>query len=459
MANEILVPTDFPTISAAIAAAAPYDTIRVAPGTYNETLLINKSIQLLGAQAGADARSRLQIAESNVNGNSIQGIIQVTANDVVIDGFTVQNNNLGPGIVTSPSFSGYWIFNNIIQNNVFGLYFNSSGALFSQAQQNLYFNNSMPGAASGNAVYTDLGASSIYLDRNQFAGQHSTASINFAGAPGTQQNIVISNNYMFFDNSIALTNTTDVKVTQNTMRFTQGSSIFFGGGTDRTEIESNFLHNSISNGISVTTAFTATPNTNIRAKQNSIQGNATAGLNLQAGSYNAAPPNRRLDATNNWWGSPTGPAPIGTGDAVIDPDGVTEITPFLTTDPILLPQSIVTTGPFQGRGTNAQTIIVDILNNDPTNTADIEIIGFHMSTSGPKVPFVHELFRLSRSTKVQKIYNVSFEEEYEFQFATTGAIDVLISVWGVDSMGNLVPTLKILSSELVPINTLTPNVP
>jgi hypothetical protein len=44
------------------------------------------------------------------------------------------------------------------------------------------------------------------------------------------------------------------------------------------------------------------PNTNIRAKDNGIQGNQNAGLNIEPGAYIVAP--RRLDATNNWWGSP-----------------------------------------------------------------------------------------------------------------------------------------------------------
>jgi hypothetical protein len=52
---------------------------------------------------------------------------------------------------------------------------------------------------------------------------------------------------------------------------TQGSSIFFGGGTDRTEIYNNILHNSISNGINVNDVGFG-PNNNIRAKNNNIQG-------------------------------------------------------------------------------------------------------------------------------------------------------------------------------------------
>ncbi len=264
---------------------------------------------------------------------------------------------------------------------------------------------------------------------------------------------------MVQDNSIALTNTTNVKITNNTMLNTQGSSIFIAGGSDRTEIESNILHNSISNGISVNNIFDPDDNTNIRAKLNSIQGNVVAGLNISAGSYGTTPPDRRLDATNNWWGSASGPAPIGTGDTVIDPDAVAEITPFLTADPTdqqTIPGNMLSTGPIQRNGSNVQTIIVDILNNDPLTVAAIEIRGFFMGTAGPKTPYVHEIFNLDPSTKIQKIYFVSDFEEYEFQFDIIDTDAVHISVWPRDISGNLLPTQRILTSELQPISSLTP---
>src|SRR5262245_55236633 len=41
----------FTTISAAVAAASPGDTIKVAPGLYQESVLVNKTLTLLGARA------------------------------------------------------------------------------------------------------------------------------------------------------------------------------------------------------------------------------------------------------------------------------------------------------------------------------------------------------------------------------------------------------------------------
>src|SRR5690349_7939976 len=46
------------SIQAAVNAAAPGDTVRVCPGTYAETVTINKTLTLLGARNGVDARTR-----------------------------------------------------------------------------------------------------------------------------------------------------------------------------------------------------------------------------------------------------------------------------------------------------------------------------------------------------------------------------------------------------------------
>ena len=48
---DITVPTDFPTIQAAINASNPGDTIKVLPGTYTEQLTINKSLTIIGSGA------------------------------------------------------------------------------------------------------------------------------------------------------------------------------------------------------------------------------------------------------------------------------------------------------------------------------------------------------------------------------------------------------------------------
>src|SRR5216683_2619814 len=80
------------TIQGAIIKASAGDVIKVAPGTYPEPapgpLTVNKTLTLLGAQSGMDARSRVATMESIVTDS--QGTY-VAANNVTIDGFTIQD--------------------------------------------------------------------------------------------------------------------------------------------------------------------------------------------------------------------------------------------------------------------------------------------------------------------------------------------------------------------------------
>ena len=54
-AATINVPGDQPTIQAAVNAASAGDTIVVAAGTYNEDVLVNKTVVVQGAGAGSSS--------------------------------------------------------------------------------------------------------------------------------------------------------------------------------------------------------------------------------------------------------------------------------------------------------------------------------------------------------------------------------------------------------------------
>jgi len=47
--NTLFVPQDYPTIQAAVDAAQPGDTVRIASGRYTENLIIEKSVQVIGS--------------------------------------------------------------------------------------------------------------------------------------------------------------------------------------------------------------------------------------------------------------------------------------------------------------------------------------------------------------------------------------------------------------------------
>src|SRR5262249_29881039 len=123
----------FGTIGAAIGAASAGDTINVSDGTYSELVTVNKSLTIQGNQFGNDARTRLGTFETIVNG-ALNGTNRTTAfyiiaADVTVDGFTSSDqtdpNVFNAGIVMGPS--GVTIKNNIIANNVIGIFANAAG--------------------------------------------------------------------------------------------------------------------------------------------------------------------------------------------------------------------------------------------------------------------------------------------------------------------------------------------
>jgi hypothetical protein len=137
---------------------------------------------------------------------------------------------------------------------------------------------------------------------------------------------------------------------------------------------------------------------------------------------------------------------------------VSEFVPFLIVDPFPPVVKNLSTGPVQRAGTDAQTITVQLLNDDPSTTAIIEILGFYKSGS-TKLPYVHELFSLAPNEIVTKNYFVTQTDVFEFQFGIQNTTAVLTSIWGVDSMGRVIAQNRLATEEFVTIPLLTPGVP
>lgn len=110
---------EFPynNIQEAIDVAYPGYTIFVKNGTYNENLIINKTINL-------DGENR---SNTIIDGNNKYHVIEVSAPNVRISGFTIQNSSkseFDAGIKTLSLNSYVKIFDNIIENNQIGIFLN-----------------------------------------------------------------------------------------------------------------------------------------------------------------------------------------------------------------------------------------------------------------------------------------------------------------------------------------------
>ena len=112
-------------------------------------------------------------------------------------------------MIIGPSEHGTHVLNNIVQNNVNGLYLsNDSGTDPAVIQYNVFRNNNNPGNNGGHAIYTDGGISggnltNVLIDSNVFYNNRGgpgcptsyEAAINFCSrTANSQSNFTITNN-------------------------------------------------------------------------------------------------------------------------------------------------------------------------------------------------------------------------------------------------------------------------
>jgi parallel beta-helix repeat protein len=108
---------NYTSIQPAVDAASNGDTIQVYPGTYSTPVTVGKTLTLLGAQQGRDARTR-RTTPAQESVIVAGGTFLLAANNIVMDGFSVVVVESGGfqfgSIETSTAFSGYLIANNIM---------------------------------------------------------------------------------------------------------------------------------------------------------------------------------------------------------------------------------------------------------------------------------------------------------------------------------------------------------
>ena len=238
--------TSYATIQAAVNAAPSGGTVTVDAGTYAEQVTVTKPLTIDGAQAGVDARGSARVngsatTESVVtgaaSGSTVTSAFHVLANDVTIDGFTVkgetsQDDQLGAGIVIGPGRSGAHVTDDVVEDNVSGLFLaNASPTDAALIQHDYFASNNNNGDNGGRGIYTDGTISggdltNVTIDGNTFynnRGGSGTTGLEAgialeAGNEGEQSDVRVTNNTFAANGKATLFfNTTDVLIEGNTV--------------------------------------------------------------------------------------------------------------------------------------------------------------------------------------------------------------------------------------------------
>jgi hypothetical protein len=317
------------TIQAGVDAAAAGDTVAVAAGTYPEAVTVDHTVVLRGAQSGNDARAR--------DGSSGESIVTaptspftVSADNVVIDGFTVRDGDRG--VTLDKDHAGYQILNDVVRDNGVGVQVDASGASQSIVRHNAFMDNNKSGITppphSGEAIRADAGSGNVLVDENAFSG-HQSAAMDFASPSSTA--ITVSENQLTGDNSIALVNVDGATISGNTSTGSLGSVVFIEGNDRDVQVTGNTIVGGSASAVRIADTLGNSPSEGVSVVGNTISGNA-AGITQADGAYtghlavhfnditgNTAPAvanadadgGDAVDAENNWWGCNAGPSGIG----------------------------------------------------------------------------------------------------------------------------------------------------
>ncbi|MEA2733596.1 MAG: hypothetical protein QOE14_47 [Humisphaera sp.] len=332
----------FATIQAAVDAASPGGVVIVDAGTYHERVSINKSLTIRGARAGVDARSNLRRAggESIVDGAPAGSLrtaaFHINADRVTIDGFTVQGQSIsdtkvGAGIVIGANRAAATIQNNIIQNNVAGVYLSSaSSSEPTVIRQNFFRNNNNYGVHSGRGIYTDGGIfgtrlTNVVIDNNVFHGHRGGSGTTglesaidlHAASGGKQTNITVSSNV--FDangKAILVFNTTGLLIEKNVVTNTldrYSGTLRFEGNVHDVLIRNNTLFNNTGPAVAVDASGVPGDSSNFVITGNNFYNNSRGYSSRISVIFDERVFSGTPDVRNNFWGDPSGPGGDGPG--------------------------------------------------------------------------------------------------------------------------------------------------
>jgi hypothetical protein len=317
----------YPTIQSA-ASDPSCAIINVAPGPYNENVVVNYSTTINGAQTGNAVSGRTSGGpnESTVNGANPVGanpVFMIKAIDVTIDGFTIKNSltiGAAVGVDVKNTASSATVANNIIDGintldtggngTAQGIYLEAGpdGTMITNNDiRNVHSNRSAKGITIGDAASTDP-STGVKIQGNTI----SNVTSDTRGGYGVSVN-----------NGNGATSNSGLEIRSNTFtNIASGSGWVHVIGLEANTPGVVVFDNDITNMATaspdaIAVWFEANPSFNTASvTMNNFNVPATQyGIAVQPALTGGA-----VDGTCNWWNSPTGPTtasnPGGTGAKV-----------------------------------------------------------------------------------------------------------------------------------------------
>jgi len=278
--------THFASINSGIAAVDDGGTVNVLPGAYTERLTIGKSLSLLGAQRGFDARGRtgaeavVQDPDTYANPKVLIDIATGVSN-VTIDGFTLQGTaslshadnsviRVGGSGYAAPGNPSLTISNNII-DGTYGLIFRGGAGLAVSTNEITASKTGIAvqqGPAPGASITSNtvLPAASLYSDPT---GIYMTSVDGGTVSGNVASGFVSGTSGRGFQAS----GVQNLTVSGNTFSDARDGISIFGATTDTVQITGNTLSNNSRFGINI-------KGTNITITGNSFDANTTAAVSV-----------------------------------------------------------------------------------------------------------------------------------------------------------------------------------
>lgn len=288
------------TIQYAIDQANNGDTIDVAAGIYAEDVIIDKQLDLRGAQAGVDARTRTGVPETIVeaaNPNASRNVtLSPRANGITIDGFTISqadaqtSGGIGIEVPLNAATQNMTVTNNIVTGNNYGMAGFTPGASADitgmRVTKNYFLENNVdsPSPTTTAMFLLPRIADNVTISENAFKDTFAEggdgAAINISGTVANpMDNLVIEDNTSENDQTFLVHYNADgSRIEGNTISGASGTSIYIGGDTDGVTVSDNTVSNGATAGIRLTDVFGTTPPKNATVSGNRITDMGTFGL-------------------------------------------------------------------------------------------------------------------------------------------------------------------------------------